>query len=102
MILMDTEYRKTLWVKTAMIMLGVAIVPLFTLGIIVYYYLDAAYETIIMNTLQTSALDARNAVQLFLDERVTQLVTIAETHSLDQLKDHANLDNVLNRLKSGS
>lgn len=99
---MDTEYRKTLWVKTAMIMLGVAIVPLFTLGIIVYYYLDAAYETIIMNTLQTSALDARNAVQLFLDERVTQLVTIAETHSLDQLKDHANLDNVLNRLKSSS
>lgn len=99
---MDTEYRKTLWTKTAMVMLGVAIVPLFTLGIIVYYYLDAAYETIIMDTLQTSALYTRNAVQLFLDERVGQLVTIAETHSLDQMKNPVNLDDVLTGLKSAS
>ncbi len=99
---MDIEYRKTLWVKTAMIMLGIAIVPLFTLGIIVYYYVDAAYQTKIMDTLQTSALDTRNAVQLFLDERVSQLVTIAETHSPDQLKNRANLDSILSGLKSAS
>jgi len=99
---MGTRYRMTLWVKTATIMLAFAVIPLFALGITIYYYMDAAYQTIITDTLQASALDTRNAVQSFLNERISQLVTIAETHSLDQLKNQANLDNVLSGLKKTS
>ena len=99
---MGTKYRKTLWVKTATIMLAFAIVPFLALGITIFYYLDTAYETIIMDTLQASALDTRNAVQLFLNGRMSQLVSIAETHSLDQLKKQANLDSILSDLKRTS
>jgi two-component system, NtrC family, sensor kinase len=99
---MNTKYRKTLWIKTTMIMLGFAIVPLFVLGITVYYCFHAAYEKIIMDTLQASAQDTRDAVQFFLDEKVNQLFTIAETYSLKQLNHQATLDEVLSGLKSAS
>jgi two-component system, NtrC family, sensor kinase len=99
---MDTRYRMKLWIKNAMIMLGFAIVPLFALGITTYYCVSAAYEKIIMDTLQTSVLDTRNAVQLFLDDAVSQIFTIAETYSLDHLNNEAGLGYILSGLRSAS
>ncbi len=100
---MDNKYSKTLWIKSAITMLGFAIVPLFILWMTVNYWFQVAYEEIIMDTLQTSALYTRDAVQFFLDERVSQLSTLAETYSLNQLNnDPANLDEVLSGVKSAS
>lgn len=99
---MGTKYRKTLWIKTAMTMIGFAILPLFTLGITIYYCFNAAYEKIIMDTLQASALDTRNAVQFFLDDLASQLFTIAETYSVNQLNNQANLADILSGLRRSS
>jgi two-component system, NtrC family, sensor kinase len=99
---MDARYRMKLWIKNAMIMLGFAIVPLFALGITTYYCFSAAYERMIMDTLQSSALDTRNAVQFFLDDLVSQIFTIAETYSLDHLNNEAGLGYILSGLKCAS
>ncbi|MGB6064372.1 MAG: cache domain-containing protein [Desulfomonilaceae bacterium] len=96
---MDTKYHEILWLKIVTVMLFLGIVPLLVLGTIIYYQSRAAYEKIIVDTLQTSALDTGRAVDLFLNERVSELFTIARTQTLDQLKNRVALDKIFLGLK---
>ena len=96
-----TDYRNLYW-KIIATTLCFALVPLFTLGATIYYQFRVSYTAKIMESLETLAENRRNAIDLFFDERVSQLYTLAYTHSSNQLKDEKYLDQVFTLMQSRS
>jgi two-component system NtrC family sensor kinase len=79
-----------------------SLIPLFTLGVTIYYQFDTAYTSKIMEALKTLCQNRRNAIELFFDERVAQLITVANTHTLDRLNDEEYLKKVFDTMQSRS
>lgn len=76
--------------------LGFSLIPLIALGFIMYSHFNVSFNDKIIENLKTLAENRRSAIDLFFDERVSQLVTIAHTHSLTQLRNEVFLNNVFN------
>ncbi len=89
----DKGYRKLYW-KIVVTTLCFSLVPLFALGFSMYYQFRFSFTAKIVESLQTLAENRRNAVDLFLDERLSQLHSLAYTHSLAQLTDEEYLNRV--------
>jgi len=77
----DKGYRKLYW-KIVGTTLSFSLVPLFALGFSMYQQFRVSYTARIVESLQTLAENRRNAIDLFLDERVSQLHSLAYTHAL--------------------
>ncbi|HOV85073.1 MAG TPA: ATP-binding protein [Syntrophobacteraceae bacterium] len=97
----EKGYRKLQW-KIIATTLGFALVPLFALGLTIYYQFSVSYTAKIMESLKTLAENRRSAIDLFLDERVSQLNSLAYTHHLDQLKDEEYLNRVFTLVQARS
>jgi len=95
------DYRKLYW-KIIATTLSFSLVPLFTLGATIYYQFRVSYTAKIMESLRTLTDNRRNAIDLFFDERVSQLYTLAYTHSFDQLGDAKYLDQVFTLMQTRS
>ncbi|NTV42261.1 MAG: two-component sensor histidine kinase, partial [Syntrophobacteraceae bacterium] len=89
----DKGYRKLYW-KIVVTTLCFSLVPLFALGFSMYYQFRFSFTAKIVESLQTLAENRRNAIDLFLDERLSQLHSLAYTHSLAQLTDEEYLNRV--------
>ncbi len=76
-----------------------SLVPLITLGLAVYYQVYVTYTTKTTENLRTLAENRRSAMDLFLDERVAQLYTLAHTNTFDQLRNDVYLDRVLSLMQ---
>jgi two-component system, NtrC family, sensor kinase len=98
----EERYYKRLWWKIIITTLGFSLIPLFTLGFTIYYQFSVSYSAKIFENLKTLAENRRSSIDLFFDERVSQLVTIAHTHSLKQLSDEAFLNKVFNTMQTRS
>ncbi|MCK8601596.1 sensor histidine kinase [Desulfoferrobacter suflitae] len=96
-----TDYRKLYW-KIITTTLTFSLVPLFALGATIYYQFRVSYTAKIMESLRTLTENRRNAIDLFFEERVSQLYTLAYTQSLDQLRDEKYLDQVFTLMQSRS
>jgi two-component system NtrC family sensor kinase len=79
-----------------------SLIPLFSLGFTIYYQFSVSYTAKIMDSLRTLVENRRNAIDLFLDERVSQLVTLANTQTFAQLSDKEYLDRVFTLMQSRS
>jgi two-component system NtrC family sensor kinase len=79
-----------------------SLIPLFSLGFTIYYQFSVSYTAKIMDSLRTLVENRRNAIDLFLDERVSQLVTLAHTQTFAQLSDKEYLDRVFTLMQSRS
>ena len=99
---MEERYYKRLWWKIILTTLGFSLIPLFALGFTIYYQFSVSYSAKIFENLKTLVENRRSAIDLFFDERVSQLVTIAHTHSLKQLSDEAFLNKVFNTMQTRS
>lgn len=99
---MEERYYKRLWWKIILTTLGFSLIPLFALGFTIYYQFSVSYSAKIFENLKTLAENRRSSIDLFFDERVSQLVTIAHTHSLKQLSDEAFLNKVFNTMQTRS
>ncbi|GKT08837.1 PAS domain-containing sensor histidine kinase [Desulforhabdus sp. TSK] len=97
----DKGYRKLQW-KIVGTTLGFSLIPLVALGLSMYYLFSFSYTSKIMDTLRSKAENRRVAMDLFFDERVSQLTTLAYTHSLDQLKDENYLNSVFTLMQARS
>jgi two-component system, NtrC family, sensor kinase len=98
----EEKYYQKLWRKILFITLGFSLIPLFTLGFTIYYQFSVSYSAKIYEDLKTLVENRRSAIDLFFDERVSQLVTIAHTHSLRQLSDESFLNKVFNIMQTRS
>jgi two-component system, NtrC family, sensor kinase len=99
---MESKHYATLRLKIVIMTLSFSLVPLFVLGVTIYYQFRQAYTTKVTEALRTTAQNRRSALELFIDERIAQLVTVANTHSMKQLIDEQYLTRVFNAMQSRS
>jgi two-component system NtrC family sensor kinase len=99
---MGEKDYKGLWRKIVLAILGFSLIPLFALGMTIYYQFSVSYTAKIIENLKTLAENQRSALDLFFDERVSQLVTIASTHPLKQLSNEAFLNSIFNTMQARS
>jgi two-component system NtrC family sensor kinase len=95
------HYRKLRWeIITTIIVFSV--LPLMVLGAVIYHQFSASYTAKTLENLKTLAENRRASLDLFLEERVSQLTTLAGTHSLKSLSDEEYLHKVFNIIQSRS
>ena len=99
---MTPKFYKMLRLKIVTMTLCFSLIPLFAVGITIYYQFSESYKGKIMEALRTLAQNRAGAVELFLDERIAQLITVAQTQSLDRLKDEAYLNKIFSIMQSRS
>ncbi|MHC1742492.1 MAG: ATP-binding protein [Syntrophobacteraceae bacterium] len=97
----DKGYRRLFW-KIVATTLSFSLVPLFALGFSMYQLFSVSFTAKIMERLNTLIENRRNAIDLFLEERISQLNTLAYTHSFAQLGDEKTLGNVFTLMQSRS
>lgn len=79
-----------------------SLIPLLALGFSIYFQFQRSYTAKIMHNLKAMVENRRDAIDLFFDERISQLNTLAYTHSLDQLRDEQYLERVFTLIQSRS
>ena len=79
-----------------------SLIPLFALGITLYYQFHKAYTNKVTENLRTLVQNRRSAIELFFDERISQLTTVAKTQTLARLTNESYLGEVFNILQARS
>ncbi len=97
----NRDYGK-LRLKIVAITLGFSLIPLLAMGVAIYYQVKIAFTANTSMRLRTVAESRRNAIDLFLDERVSQLTLLAFTNSFEELSNDKNLDFILTLMQSRS
>jgi two-component system NtrC family sensor kinase len=99
---MEEKHYKKLWLKIIFTILGFSLIPLVALGVTIYYQFSVSYSAKIYENLKTLAENRRSSLDLFFNERVSQLATIAHTHTLKQLEDETYLNKVFYTMQTRS
>lgn len=99
---MEEKYYQKLWWNIILTTLGFSVIPLFFLGFIIYQQYSASYTAKIMESLKTLAENRVGAVDLFFEERLSQLITLANTNSLESLRNEDYLNRVFNIIQTRS
>jgi len=80
--------------------LSFSFVPLLALGLSMYALFSYSITARAMDSIRTLAENRRNAIDLFLEERIAQIHTLAYTHSMEQLRDEGYLASVLDLMQA--
>ncbi|MGO9620464.1 MAG: ATP-binding protein [Desulfobaccales bacterium] len=99
---MAREYYKKLWWQIILTILAFSVIPLLVLGAVIYYQFSQSYYTKIMEDMKTLAENRSSSIDLFLDERISQLTNLAHTIPLEKLRDEAFLEKVFNIIQARS
>jgi two-component system, NtrC family, sensor kinase len=99
---MKQDYYRKLWWQIILATLSFSVIPLFVLGAVIYQQFSSSYTAKIMENMKTLAENRCSSLDLFFDERLSQLTSLANTISLDQLKDEDYLNRVFNIIQSRS
>jgi len=97
----NKNYRALYW-KIVASTLSFSIIPLFALGATIYYQFRVSYTAKIIESIQTLAENRRNSIDLFFDERLSQLHTLAYTQAFEQLKNERYLEQVFTLMQTRS
>ena len=99
---MESRDYKALRNRIIGLALGFSLVPLFALGITIYYQFHVSYTAKILQSLRGLLENRRDAIDLFFDERISQISTVAYTHTLEQLKDEVYLEQLFRLVQTRS
>ena len=99
---MEAQYYKKLWWEIVLATLSFSVIPLFILGVVIYHQFSVSYTAKIKDNLKTLAENRCASVDLFFEERLSQLISLANTHSLEKLEDEDYLNKVFNIIKTRS
>ncbi len=99
---MDFQGYRALRLRMAGAIVAFSLIPLFVLGTFIYSRFSATYAEKIEGGLRTIVGNKRMAIDMFLEERIAQLRTLAQTHDLDRLGDPAFLSRVFEVIQGGS
>ncbi len=100
-LMLEKGTRKLRW-KIIAATLCFSLIPLFVLGFTIYHQFHESHTEKIMENLRNLVENRRNAIDLFLDERVSQLTTLAYTQSYRQLKDEKYLEKIFTLMQMRS
>jgi two-component system NtrC family sensor kinase len=99
--LVEEKYRQFWW-QITLTKLLFSLIPLGLLVIVLYGHFSDAYTSKVLEALRTLATNRQGSLDLFLEERLAQLVTLANTNTLAQLSDEDYLNRVFNIVQSAS
>lgn len=98
----QTNYYTKLKRKIIVTTLCFSLVPLAALGLSMYHFFRVSYTSKTMDNLRVLVENRCNAIDLFLEERASQLYIIANSHSFTQLEQKDNLDRVFTLIQARS
>ena len=99
---MNEDYYKKLSWEMFLATIGFSVIPLLVLGIVIYQQFSISYTAKIMEGMKTLAENRAGSLDLFFDERISQLTGLANTQSLEQLQNEDYLNKVFNIMQSRS
>ena len=99
---MKTLDFKRLRLTIILFTLAFSLLPLLVLGVGVKQRFSSAYQDALRGSLRTLVDSKRNAIDLFLTERVAQVSTLANALSLEESADQANLERIFTQLQATS
>jgi len=99
---MTEKHYSKLRLKIITTTLCFSLIPLFVLALYLLRELRVSYTAKTRENLRVLAENRRNSIDLFLDERISQLTSLAYTHSFDTLKDEHYLERVFSLIQSRS
>jgi two-component system NtrC family sensor kinase len=99
---MEASHYKKLWWDMILATVCFSVVPLFILGGVIYHQFSVSYTAKIMDNMKTLAENRASSIDLFLEERISQLTGLANTHSIEQLKNEDYLSKVFNIIQTRS
>ncbi len=97
---MEAKHYKKLRVKIVVMSLCFSLIPLFALGLTIYHQFSKTYENKVTEALTALVQNRRSSLELFFEERIAQLVTVANTHILDELRNEVFLGQIFNSMQS--
>jgi two-component system NtrC family sensor kinase len=97
--MMQRDDYKRLRLKIIATTLAFSFVPLLALGVTIYLKTETVYVGKVYGNLRTLVENKKNTIDLFLNERISQLTTLAFTESFDQLSDEKYLEKVFSILQ---
>jgi two-component system NtrC family sensor kinase len=99
---MEAKYYRKLWWDIILATLSFSVIPLFILGGVIYHQFSVSYTAKIMDNMKTLAENRASSIDLFLEERISQLTGLANTNSLQQLQNEDYLNRVFNIIQTRS
>ncbi|WP_338667832.1 sensor histidine kinase [Pseudodesulfovibrio methanolicus] len=97
----STPYSRLKW-YLVLITLGLSLVPLFALGYVIHSEFRQTYEEKLADNLRLMVANRRDAISMFLNERVVQLQMLADIHSFDEMSHQAYLNKVFDAVHGTS
>ena len=99
---MQEDYYRKLWWNIILTTLGFSVIPLFVLGLVIYLQYSESYQAKITESLKTLVENRVGAIDLFFDERISKLTTLANTNPLEKLREEDYLNRVFNVIQARS
>ena len=99
---MEENYYQKLWWEIIIATIGFSVIPLFVLGLVIYLQYSESYQAKITESLKTLAENRVGAIDLFFEERISQLTTLANTNPLEKLQEEDYLNRVFNIIQTRS
>jgi two-component system NtrC family sensor kinase len=99
---MEAKQYKKLWWNIILATLSFSVIPLFILGGVIYHQFSVSYSAKIKENMKTLVENRCSSIDLFFDERLSQLTSLANTHSLEQLQNEDYLHRVFNIIQTRS
>jgi len=90
---MERNYRK-LWWQHCLAIICFSVIPLLFVNISLYGLFDRIYTEKVKETLRSSAENQRDSIDLFFNERIAQLYTVANTNTFENLTNESYLNKV--------
>lgn len=94
-------YRGLQW-KIMSIIIGFSVIPLLALGYFITHQFTSTYEERIIRQLRTIVENQQRAIDIFLEERIIQLITLLHTHTPEELSDERELSRYFQIMQSQS
>ncbi|MBV5318480.1 MAG: ATP-binding protein [Desulfobulbaceae bacterium] len=98
---MERNYRK-LWWQHCLAIICFSVIPLLFVNFFFYTLFDRIYTEKIKENLRSSAENQRDSIDLFFNERIAQLFTVANTNTFEELTNETYLNKVFDIMHAKS
>ncbi|MFW5488031.1 MAG: sensor histidine kinase [Desulfovibrio sp.] len=99
---MQTSDYARLRLRIISTILGFSLIPLFGLGSFIYFQFSKTFDDNVAENLSTIVENKRDALDMFLTERVIQLKNLAYTHKWNEMSNDEYLHNLFEIIRSYS
>jgi len=98
---MKRNYRK-LWWQHCLAIIGFSVIPLLFVNISLFTLFDRIYTEKVKESLRSSAENQSDSIELFFNERIAQLFTVANTNTFEELTNESYLNKVFDIMHTKS